>query len=136
VSKNPRNEFNELADAAFAPDDPPTENLINPNEFTRSRNDAEGFFVMPRWVLKEIVRARAHHHTIPLVLAILRHARLRRTKTVPITSTIWAEAGSPGERERKTILRHLRDIPGVLRLENRHQGYTRYQATLGDMWES
>jgi hypothetical protein len=53
---------------------------------------------------------------------------------VPLTSAIWAEIGSPSERERRTTLKHLRCIPGVLRLEERRQGYTRYQVTKGDMW--
>ena len=54
--------------------------------------------------------------------------------TVALTSAIWAEIGPPSERERRTILKHLRLIPRVLKLEQRRQGYTRYQATKGDMW--
>ena len=62
--------------------------------------------------------------------------RVRRTTTVLITSAIWAELGSPPEYERRTILKHLRRVPGVLKLGKRHKGYTRYQVVLGDMWEA
>ena len=39
-----------------------------------------------------------------------------------------------GQYERETILKHLRLIPSVLKLEERPRGYTRYQAVLGDGW--
>jgi hypothetical protein len=81
----------------------------------------------------EVARARAYHAG-PLVNVILQRMRVRRTTTVLITSTIWAEIASPGKYERETILKHRRRVPTVLKLEKRRRGYTRYQAVLGDMW--
>jgi hypothetical protein len=104
-------------------------------KFTRSRNGVNGFSVVPLWVTKEIAQARAYH-AVPLVNVVLQRMRVRRTTTVLITSAIWAELGSPPEYERRTILKHLRRVPGVLKLGKRHKGYTRYQVVLGDMWEA
>jgi hypothetical protein len=103
------------------------------NQFTRGRNGVNGFAIIPIWALREITCARAHHATA-LTIILLQRMRVRKTNTIPITAAIWTEIGSPGKRERQTILQHLRRVPGVVKLEERRQGYTRYQATLGDMW--
>jgi hypothetical protein len=107
--------------------------FFQPNEFTRSRGGVNGFSIVPLWVTREMARARAHHAAF-LVNVLLQRMRVRRTAAVAITSAVWAEIGPPSERERRTILKHLRLIPGVLKLENRRHGYTRYQAVKGDMW--
>jgi hypothetical protein len=128
------NEDVDLA-SALAPDD--DEITVSPNrkQFTLSRGGVNGFSVVPLWAVKEMARARAHHAGF-LVSVILQRMRVRKTTVVPVTSAIWAEVASPSKYERETILNHLRLIPGVLRLEKRHRGYTRYQAALGDMWTS
>jgi hypothetical protein len=107
--------------------------VVDRNLFTRRRNGVNGFGVIPIWALKEMVRTRAYH-AIALAIVLFQHMRMRKTKTVPITGAVWAKIGSPSEYERKTILKHLRRVPGVLRLEERHKGYTRYQVTLGNLW--
>jgi hypothetical protein len=122
--------------SALAPEDEDDARLVDPVssiEFTRSRNGVNGFSVVPLWVTREIAQARAYH-AAPLVNVILQRMRVRRTPTVPITSAVWTEVASPSKYERETILQHLRRVPGVLKLEQRHRGYTRYQATKGDMW--
>jgi hypothetical protein len=81
----------------------------------------------------EMARVRAYHAAF-LVAVVLQLMRVRRTDTVPITLAVWERAGSPGERERGTILQHLRRIPSVFKLEDRHKRLTRYQVTLGEMW--
>jgi hypothetical protein len=108
---------------------------VNPDLFTRGRNGVNGFSVVPSWVTVEMARVRAHHAAF-LVTVILQLMRVRRTDIVPITLAVWERAGSPGERERGTILQHLRRVPGVLKLEERHKRLTRYQVTLGDMWDN
>jgi hypothetical protein len=123
-----------LTDVALAPDDGQlVASSVARNLFTCGKNGINGFSVIPSWVVMELARARAHNAAL-LVCAIFKRMRMRRTTTIPLTSTVWAEIDSPGERERQTILRHLRRVPGVLKLEKRHQRYTRYQVTLGDMW--
>jgi hypothetical protein len=126
------NEDVDLA-SALAPDDDPLAAPFGPKQFTRGRNRVEGFCVAPLWVVSEIAKARAYH-AAPLVLVILQRMRMRRMTVVPITSAIWERVASPREYERRTILDHLRLIPGVLKLEERRRGYTRYQALLGDKW--
>ena len=101
----------------------------------RSRDGADGFCILPFWVVKDIAQARAHHAAL-LAAVILQRMRMKGMTTVPITSAIWAGIASPSRYERGTILKHLRLIPGVLRLEKRHQGYTRYQAVLSDKWNA
>ena len=119
--------------SATAPDDDRIAASLNRKQFTLSRDGVNGFSVVPLWVTREIARARAYH-AAPFINAILQRMRVRKTTTVPITSAIWAEVASPGKYERETILKHLRRVPGVLRLEERHQRFTRYQAVLGDKW--
>ena len=119
--------------SATAPDDDQIAASLSRKQFTLSRDGVNGFSVVPLWVTREIAQARAYH-AAPLVNVILQRMRVRKTTTVPITSAIWAEIASPGKYERETILKHLRLISGVLRLERRHQGYTRYEAVLGDKW--
>jgi hypothetical protein len=128
----PDNEDVDLA-SATAPDDDQIAASLNRKQSMFSRDGVNGFSVVPLWVVREMAQARAHHAAF-LVIVILQRMRVRKTTMVPITSAIWAEIASPGERERETILKHLRRIPGVLRLEKRHQGYTRYEAVLGDKW--
>lgn len=132
-----KRELDAQFESALAPkdeDDVRSASSFLPNEFTRSRDGVNGFSIVPLWATREMARARAHHAAL-LVNVILQRMRVRRAVTVALTSAIWAEIGSPSERERRTILKHLRCIPGVLKLEERRQGYTRYQATKGDMWE-
>ena len=123
--------------SAIAPEDdderPSSGSLVKRNVFTQSRNGVKGFGVVPFWVLKEMTRARAHH-AIALVAVILQRMRLRETDTVIITDAVWEDVGQPGKWGRQMALQHLRRVPGVLRLEERHKRLTRYQATLGDMW--
>jgi hypothetical protein len=135
---DPKRELDAQFESALAPEDEDgvkSAASFQPNEFTRSRDGVNGFSIVPLWATREMARARAHHAGF-LVSVILQRMRVRREVTVALTSAIWAELGSPSERERRTILKHLRRVPGVLRLEKRHQGYTRYQATKGDMWEA
>jgi hypothetical protein len=106
---------------------------VNQDIFTLGRNGVNGFGVVPLWTVKEMTDARAHH-AIALAIVLLQRMRVRKTDTVPITAAIWARIESPSERERQTILRHLRRVPGVLRLGERHKRLTRYQVTLGEMW--
>jgi hypothetical protein len=139
MKPSPRDvELDAQFESALAPedgDDAQSAVSFLPNEFTRSRDGVNGFSIVPLWVTKEIARARAHNAAV-LVNVILQRMRVRRTTAVPITSAIWAEIASPSRYERETILKHLRLIPGVLKLEERRQGYTRYQATKGGMWEA
>ena len=133
-----KRELDAQFESALAPDDGDNGQSaasFQPNEFTRSRDGVNGFSIVPLWATREMARARAHHAGF-LVNVILQRMRVRREVTVALTSAIWAELGSPSERERRTILKHLRRIPGVVRLEERRQGYTRYRATEGDMWEA
>jgi hypothetical protein len=122
--------------SALAPEDEDEARPVasfQPNEFTRGRDGVNGFSIVPLWAVREMARTRAHRAAL-LVVVILQRMRVRRETTVALTSAIWAELGSPPEYERRTILQHLRRVPGVLKLEKRHHGYTRYQATKGDMW--
>jgi hypothetical protein len=111
----------------------PTGHSVNRDIFTQSKNGINGFAVIPLWVVKEMTDARAHH-AVALAIVLLQRMRARKTDTLPLTATIWGTIGAPSERERQTILQHLRRVPGVLRLEERHKRLTRYQVTLGDMW--
>jgi hypothetical protein len=123
-----------LVDVALAPeDDQLVASSVAHSLFTCGKNGINGFSVIPSWVVTELARARAHNAAL-LVCAILKRMRMRRATTIPLTSTVWAEIDAPSECERQTILRHLRRVPGVLKLERRHQRYTRYQVTLGDGW--
>jgi hypothetical protein len=139
--KKPHLEFDlddDLA-SAIAPEDVDETHAVaasstNPEIFTQGRNGVNGFGVIPLWALEEIVRARAHH-ALPLALVVFRHMRIRRTRTLVITAAIWAKVGSPGKWGRQIALQHLRRVPGVLKLEERHKRLTRYQVTLGDMWD-
>jgi hypothetical protein len=106
---------------------------VDRNIFTQSQYGVEGFSVIPLWVVREMVRARAHH-AFALVLALLQRMRVKRIRTVLITSEVWDRAGQSGKWERQIALQHLRRIPGVIKLEERHKRQTRYQATLGEMW--
>jgi hypothetical protein len=128
----PDDEDMDLTSAA-APEYYPSVVPVNRKLFTRGAGGVNGFCIIPFWVVGEIAQARAYH-AAPLVFAILRRMRMRKTTVEPITSTLWAQIAAPSRYERETILDHLRRIPGVLKLEDRHQGYTRYQAVLGDKW--
>ena len=103
------------------------------SSFTRDRHGAKGFSVVPSWVVAEIAHARAHNAAL-LVCVILKRMRMRTETTVFLTAAIWAEIGAPSERERQTILRHLRLIPRVLKLEPRRKRHTHYQVSLGETW--
>jgi hypothetical protein len=120
--------------SAIAPEDPVEKLSVNRNRFAKARHGVNGFAIFPLWAAREIANARAHY-AFALTIVLLQRMRVRRADTAPITAAIWSEIGSPSKDERQTILRHLRRIPGVLKLEKRHEGYTRYRVTLGDLWE-
>jgi hypothetical protein len=113
---------------------PVTVSSIERNRFTRGRNGINGFCVIPLWVVRELAQVRAYHASL-LVTVLLQRMRVRGTTTESITATIWNKVGSPSKWERQTVLEHLRRVPGNLKLEERHEGYTRYQVTLGEMWD-
>ena len=126
-------------------------NSVFRDRFTEGRNGVEGFSVIPLWVGGEIARAHAYQAAV-LISAILRRIRLREflalryrrislqeAHTLPITDAVWDDAGLPADPSnkwaRQAALQHLRRVPGVLKLEERHKRLTRYQVTLGDMWD-
>jgi hypothetical protein len=111
----------------------PVGNSVDPNIFTQKKMGTNGYAIVPLWVLKEIARTRAYHAG-PLIGVLLQRMRVRKVDTMPITCGIWAEIGSPNERERWTILQQLRRIPDVLRLEERREGFTHYQVVLSETW--
>ena len=104
------------------------------NRFTRSRNGVNGYSIFPLWVVREFARVRASKNVVLLAIVLLQRMKVRNTSTVLLTAAIWAEIGSPSKMARQTALQHLRRVPGVLKLEERHKGYTRYQVSLGEMW--
>jgi hypothetical protein len=122
-----------LASCAAPEGGPSTAKGRGGNRWTRARNGVSGFVTAPVWVLTELGRARAYHAAV-LVMILLQRMRMRGTTTEPVTASVWNKAGSPSKWERQTILEHLRRVPGILKLEERHKGYTRYQVTLGEMW--
>jgi hypothetical protein len=98
---------------------------------------AGGYCVIPVWVMKELVKVRAHH-AIALVAIILQRIRTKGIDPAPITASMWNAIGLSGTSNkwgRQIALQQLRRVPGILRLEERHARTTRYQAALGDLWD-
>ena len=72
---------------------------------------------------------------LPLVLAIHRQLTMTGRSSTPLNATVWASAGSPSRRKREVILRRLRTIPDVIRVEEDRTSQTRYRASRGELWD-
>ena len=136
--KNTHSTLDDDLASAIAPeyddDFPAAGHSINQDLFVRSRNGVNGFGIVPLWAIREVTRVKAHYATA-LMVVILQRMRVRKVDTVPVTDAIWQEIGGLTKCERQTVLEHLRHVPGVLKLEERHKRLTRYQVTLGEMWD-
>lgn len=101
---------------------------------TRKSRRGEAFVPpFPVLVLHVIVAAGAEK-ALPLVLAVHRQLLMTRREWTPLNSAIWIAAGSPTDKERATILRKLKHLPDLIRIEERRTTMSRYRVARGPLW--
>jgi hypothetical protein len=117
--------LNQLSDAALRQHE-----IIIPRATRRV-----GAFVpsFPLPILHAVVAARAEK-ALPLILAVHRQLRMTRREWTPLNAAIWKAAGSPGEKSRAAILRKLRGLPAVIRLELHRTVTTHFKVARGELW--
>jgi hypothetical protein len=73
---------------------------------------------------------------LPLLLAIHNQMNLKKATSISITEKVWGVAAGSSERKRKTMLRALKRVPDLVRLEERHRLKSRYRAHQGPLWNA
>ncbi len=86
-------------------------------------------------IVISIVEAKAEK-ALPLVLAIHRQLHMTKRETTPLNAAVWKAAGSPSSRERESIMRKLKDLPGIIRLEKDRTTTSHYRVGRGSEWIS
>jgi hypothetical protein len=89
----------------------------------------------PLWALVMIVEADAGK-ALPLILALHRQWRMSRKGSVRLSGSLWYTAGRPTPRERRTILAHLRRVPGLVVVKERRSLSARYDLVKGPLWDN
>jgi hypothetical protein len=87
----------------------------------------------PLRILCAVVEAKAEKAR-PLVLAIHRQMVMTRESSIPLSGAIWDAAGSPGKRERVSVLRNLRKLRKIIRLTAKQTMFSYYRASYGPLW--
>jgi hypothetical protein len=135
VKKSASNVSDEDLDSCkVSEDDLPVGHSVSRKIFEQAKSGVRGYGLIPLWATQELSDALAFH-AFPLVAVVLQRMRVRGVDTVLLTETVWEATHHSNKWARQITLQHLRRVPGVLKLEERHKRLTRYQITLGDMWE-
>ena len=101
---------------------------------TRTSRRGEAFVPsFPVRILCAVVAAGAEK-ALPVVLAIHRQLHMTRREWIPLNSAIWKAAGAPSPKARAAILRKLRCLPGVIRLDPHQTVTSHYRVARGDLW--
>eukprot|EP01037_Dinobryon_pediforme_P013287 gene13287-13397_t len=88
---------------------------------------------LPLHVVLTIVEAKAEK-ALPLVLAIHRQLHMAKRETTPLNAAIWKAAGSPSTRERESIIRKLKALPGLVYVEKDRTTTSHYRVGRGSDW--
>jgi hypothetical protein len=66
------------------------------------------------------------------------HRRLTMSRAKPgfirLDARLWAAAGNPTQRGRRTILTHLRKMPGLVLIKQKRTPFNRYLLAKGPLW--
>jgi hypothetical protein len=73
---------------------------------------------------------------LPLILALHRQWRMSRRGSARLSGSLWYMAGRPTPRERRTILAHLRRVPGLVVVKERRSLAARYDLVKGPLWDN
>ena len=105
-----------------------------PNDYPKSKpvNTIEATAFIPALPV-HIVEAKAEK-ALPLVLAIHRQLHMTKRETTPLNAAIWKAAGSPSPRERESIIRKLKALPGLVYFEIARTTTSHYRVGRGSDW--
>jgi hypothetical protein len=87
----------------------------------------------PVKVLHAIIRADAVA-ALPLILAIHRQLLMTKREETPLNEAIWKCAGSPSSKRREAILRKLKAVAHVIRLNATRTRTSHYSVSRGELW--
>jgi len=71
---------------------------------------------------------------LPVILAIHRQLKMTRREWTPLNAAIWKAAGDPGAKERAAIIRKLKKLPDLIRIEIKRTSVSHYQVARGPLW--
>jgi len=112
---------------------PPPE-MPPPKSKTVNTIEASAFVPpLPLQIVISIVEAKAEK-ALPLVLAIHRQLHMTKRETTPLNAAIWKAAGSPSARNRESIIRRLKALPGIIGLEKARTTTSHYRVRRGSDW--
>lgn len=88
---------------------------------------------IPLAVLQVVVKTHAEK-ALPLILAIHRQLQMTKREWTPISGAVWEAAGAPTGKTRAAVLRKLRALPDIIRIEPRRTAVSHYRAAKGPLW--
>jgi hypothetical protein len=100
---------------------------------TKRRSKAPFAQLRLHWL--PILRQKKAERAFPLLTAIAHQIDIGDTGRAAITSQIWAKVGDYSEQERRTMIRALRRVPDIVRLEFRLRTGSKYAAHKGKWFD-
>jgi hypothetical protein len=90
----------------------------------------------PLHIVHAVVAAGAEV-ALPLIFAAHRQMHMRESNSLVLTNSIWRAAGpyETAERRKRTVLKHLREIPDVLVLTKKRSPIAHYRVAYGPLWK-
>ena len=88
---------------------------------------------LPLQIVISIVEAKAEK-ALPLILAIHRQLHMTKRETTPLNAAVWRAAGSPSARNRESIIRRLKALPGIIGLDKARTTTSHYRVSRGSDW--
>jgi hypothetical protein len=91
----------------------------------------------PLWATRFLVGVGATL-ALPLVQAMHRRLTMSRAKQtlVRLDASLWGAAGNPTQRGRRTILAHLRKLPGLVLIKQKRTPFNHYMLAKGPLWDN
>jgi hypothetical protein len=89
----------------------------------------------PTSILTSVVQAKAEK-ALPTLLAIHRQLAMTRREYTPLSAAVWSAAGDPSEKKRATIVRKLKLLPEVVKVEPHRTAASHYRVARGPLWSS
>ena len=87
----------------------------------------------PVTVIVAVVDAGAEK-ALPVILAIHRQLTMARREWTPLNAAVWKAAGNPSAKVREAILRKLKELPDLLRIESHRTPTSHYRVARGPLW--
>jgi hypothetical protein len=116
----------------------PLEDLAATERADRELEAKRGRPYVPKWPLwaTRLLVAGGASQALPLVQAMHRRLTMSRGTLIRLDASLWAAAGSPTRRGRRTIVAQLRKLPDLVLIKQKRTPFNHYMLAKGPLWDN